>query len=128
MRFMLLMIPKGYERAQPGAMPDATAVAAMAKFNKAMQEAGALLSLDGLHPPAEGARVIFSHGRQTVIHGPFTNTAEALGGYWIITAKSQDEAVAWAMRCPVMGDATIEVRRIQEMSDFPEDVRKAAAG
>lgn len=60
MRFMMLMIPKGYESAAPGTMPDPAAVAAMMKYNESLQKAGGLLALDGLHPPSMGARVTFS--------------------------------------------------------------------
>ncbi|HZD06285.1 MAG TPA: YciI family protein, partial [Longimicrobiales bacterium] len=71
MRFMMLMIPKGYETAEPGTMPEADAVAAMMKFNEALEEAGVLRALDGLHPPSMGARVSFSGGKPTVTDGPF---------------------------------------------------------
>ena len=71
MRFMMLMIPKGYEKAAPGAMPDPEAVAAMMKYNESLQKAGVLLALDGLHPPSEGARVSFSGGKPKVTDGPF---------------------------------------------------------
>src|SRR5258708_12603460 len=80
MRFMMLMIPKGYEKAQPGAMPDAKAVAAMMKYNQALQKAGVLLALDGLHPPSMGARVTFSGGKPKVTDGPFTEAKEVIGG------------------------------------------------
>jgi hypothetical protein len=126
MRFILIMIPKGYEKAGPGAMPDAKAVAEMAKFNKAMQDAGILLSLDGLHPPARGARVTFSKGKAARRDGPFPETREAVGGYWMIRVKSREEAISWASRCPAQDGDVIEVRQVQEMEDFPEDVRKAA--
>ena len=62
MRFMMLMIPKGYEKAEPGKMPDAKAVAAMMKYNESLQKAGVLLALDGLHPPSMGARISFPAG------------------------------------------------------------------
>jgi hypothetical protein len=62
MRFMMLMIPKGYERANPGTMPDPKAVEAMMKYNRELQDAGVLLSLEGLHPPSAGARVSFAGG------------------------------------------------------------------
>jgi len=71
MRFMMLMIPKGYERAAPGTAPDAKAVEAMMKYNRALQEAGVLLALDGLHPPSMGARVSFRGGKPIVTDGPF---------------------------------------------------------
>jgi hypothetical protein len=126
MRFMMLMIPDGYETAQPGKMPDAEAVAAMMKYNDRLKEAGVLLSLDGLHPPAQGARLRFRDGKTSVGHGPFPETREALGGYWMIDVKSQQEAIDWAARCPVSHDAVIEIRQVFEMSEFPEDVQKAA--
>ena len=127
MRFMMLMIPKGYEKAPAGAMPDATAVAAMMKYNEALQEAGVLRALEGLHPPSAGARVSFSRGKPTVTHGPFAEAKEAVGGYWMIEVKSREEAIEWAKRCPASDNEVIEVRQLQEMSDFPDDVKEAAA-
>jgi hypothetical protein len=128
MRFMMLMIPKGYEKAAPGTMPDAGAVAAMMKYNESLQKAGVLLALDGLHPPSMGARVSFSGGKPTVTDGPFVETKEVLGGYWMIQVNSKEEAIQWASRCPAGDNEVIEVRQVQELSDFPEDVQKAAAG
>ena len=128
MRFMMLMIPKGYETAAPGAMPDAKSVEAMMKYNKSLQKAGVLLALDGLHPPSTGARVSFPGGKPKVTDGPFAEAKEVIGGYWMIEAKSKAEAVEWAKRCPAGENEVIEIRQVQEMSDFPADVRKAAAG
>jgi hypothetical protein len=128
MRFMMLMIPKGYEKAAPGAMPDAKAVAAMMKYNDSLQKAGVLFALDGLHPPSMGARVSFSGGKPRVADGPFTEAKEVVGGYWMIQVKSKEEAVEWASRCPASDNEVIEVRQVQEMSDFPPDVQKAAEG
>jgi hypothetical protein len=125
---MLLMIPKGYESAKPGAMPDAKAVAAMMKYNEELQKAGVLLGLDGLHPASMGARVSFEGGKPKVTDGQFIETKEVLGGYWMIQAKSKEEAIQWATRCPASENEIIEVRQVQEMADFPEDVQKAAAG
>jgi hypothetical protein len=127
MRFMMLMIPKGYEKAAPGAMPDAKLVAEMMKYNESLQKAGVLLALDGLHPPSMGARVSFSGGKPKVTDGPFTEAKEVLGGYWMIQVKSKEEAVEWASRCPASDDAVIEVRQVQEFADFPADVKEAAA-
>lgn len=128
MRFMMLMIPKGYETAAPGAMPDAKAVAAMMKYNEELQKAGVLLTLDGLHPPSMGARVSFAGGRPTVTDGPFSEVKEVLGGYWMIQVKSKDEAVEWAKRCPGSDNEVIEVRQVQEFADFPPDVQQEAKG
>jgi hypothetical protein len=126
MRFMMLMIPEGYGKAAPGAMPDAEVVAAMMKYNESLREAGVLLALDGLHPPSMGARVSFSGAKPKVTDGPFAGAAEVIGGYWMIEVKSKQEAVEWASRCPASG-AVIEVRQVQEFSDFPADVQEAAA-
>lgn len=128
MRFMLLMIPKGYENAKPGTVPDAKAVEGMMKYNESLQKAGVLLALDGLHPPSMGARVTFSGGKAKVTDGPFAEAKEVLGGYWMIQVKSKAEAIEWASRCPAGDNEVIEVRQVQDMSDFPPDVQKAAAG
>ena len=128
MRFMMLMIPKGYETAEPGTMPDAKAVEAMMKYNEDLQKAGVLLALDGLHPPSMGARVSFKGGKPKVTDGPFTEAKEVLGGYWMIQVKSKEEAIEWAKRCPASDNEVIEIRQVQEFEDFPADVQKAAAG
>jgi len=127
MRFMMLMIPKGYEKAAPGTMPDPKAVEAMMKYNESLQKAGVLLALDGLHPPSMGARVAFSGGKPRVTDGPFTEAKEVLGGYWMIQVKSKEEAVEWAKRCPASDNEVIEIRQVQEFADFPADVQEAAA-
>lgn len=124
MRFMMLMIPKGYENAAPGTLPEAEAVAAMMEYNQALQEAGVLITLDGLHPPSMGARVTFKSGKPHVTDGPFTEAKEVLGGYWMIQVTSKEEAIQWAMRCPASDNEIIEIRQVQEFSDFPADVQK----
>jgi len=128
MRFMMLMIPKGYETAAAGTTPPADRVAAMMKYNESLQKAGVLLALDGLHPPSMGARVTFPAGKPKVTDGPFAEAKEVLGGYWMIQVKSREEAIEWAKRCPASENETIEIRQVQEMADFPPDVQKAAAG
>jgi hypothetical protein len=128
MRFMMLMIPKGYETAAPGTLPDAKAVAAMMQYNESLQKAGVLLALDGLHPPSMGARVSFHGGKPKITDGPFSEAKEVLGGYWMIQVGSRDEAIAWAARCPASDNEVIEVRQVQELEDFPADVQKVAAG
>src|SRR5712672_4670879 len=128
MRFMMLMIPKGYESAAPGTMPPADAVAAMMKYNEALKNAGVLITLDGLHPPSMGARVTFAGGKPVVTDGPFAESKEVLGGYWMIEVKSRQEAIEWAKKCPASANEIIEIRQVQEMADFPPEVQKAAAG
>jgi hypothetical protein len=128
MRFMMLMIPLGYETAPPDVKLDSERVAAMMKYNQALKDAGALITLDGLHPPSMGARVSFASGKPLVTDGPFAEAKEVLGGYWMIDVKSREEAIAWAKRCPASSNEIIEIRQVQEMSDFPADIQGVAAG
>ncbi|MGA3353887.1 MAG: YciI family protein [Acidimicrobiales bacterium] len=134
MRFMLFMIPNIDEKDW---MPDPEAVAAMTAYNAELTNAGVLLSLDGLHATSKGARITGAGGKVTVTDGPFTEAKEIIGGYWLIDVASKDEAIEWARRCPaIQGPATvpdytgpapvIEIRQVFEMSDFPEEVRRAA--
>jgi len=126
MRFMMLMIPKGYEDAPPGTLPPTDRVATMMKYNESLQKAGVLLALDGLHPPSMGARVSFEGGRPHVSDGPFAETKEVLGGYWMLQVKSREEAIAWASRCPAAENETIEIRQVMEFDDFPDDMQQAS--
>jgi hypothetical protein len=128
MRFMMLMIPLGYETAPPEVQLDPARVRAMMKYNQALKDAGVLITLDGLHPPSMGARVSFASGKPVVTDGPFTEAKEVLGGYWMIDVRSREEAIAWAKRCPASNNEIVEIRQVQEMSDFPADVQEAAAG
>ena len=128
MRFMMLMIPGGYATAAPDTMPSAEAVAAMMKYNMTLKEAGVLITLDGLHPPSAGARVSFAGGKPVVTDGPFTESKEVLGGYWVIDVQSREDAIAWASRCPASETDIIEIRQVFELSEFPADVQQVAAG
>ena len=129
----MMMIPRVYqpdtpvgERAGEGFVPPADAVAKMMKYNEELTKAGVLVGLDGLHPVAKGARVGFAGGKAKVTDGPFIESKEVVGGYWIIQTKSKEEAVAWAQRVPAADGDVIELRQIFEMSDFPPEVRQAA--
>lgn len=127
MRFMLMVIPKAYENATADFVPPVDLVEKMTKFNTSLADAGVLLSLDGLAPPATGARVRFSGGgRTTVVDGPYIESKELVGGFWVIQARSQAEAIEWARRAPMLDGDVIEVRKIQEVSDFPEEIQRAA--
>ena len=127
MRFMMIVIPKSYEKAKPGAMPDPKIVAEMSKYNESLQKAGVLLSMEGLHPPSVGARVTFTGGKPKVIDGPYTEAKEVIGGFWMIEVKSKEEAVEWARRAPMPDGELIEIRRVQEFEDFSAEVQEAAA-
>ena len=125
MRFMMLMFPG--PNAESGAMPDPKLMAAMMKYNEELTKAGVLLALDGLQPTAKGARVRFSGGKPRVSDGPFTEAKEVVGGYWLIQAKSREEAIQWASRCPAPDGDMIEIRQVFEMADFPAEVRDEGA-
>lgn len=124
MRFMMFIYPGLSSEADWE--PSAEAVAAMSRYNEELRQAGALLALDGLRPPSDGARLTFAGGKPLVTDGPFAETKEVIGGYWIIQTASKEEAVELASRCPVGGDVVIELRQIAEFSEFPEDVQAAA--
>jgi hypothetical protein len=126
-RFMMLMIPTGYEKAAPETTPDPAKVAPMMKYNDELHKAGILLGLDGLQPPSKGARVTFAGGKASVIDGPFIETKEVLGGYWMINVNSKQEAIDWAKRCPASDNEVIEIRQVFEFADFPEELQKTAA-
>jgi hypothetical protein len=122
MRFMMFMYPQISEDEW---QPSAEGVEAMNRYNEELRKAGMLLSLDGLRPPSDGGTVRFSRdGETTVTDGPFAEAKEVVGGYWLIQARSREEALEWASRCPARGCA-IEVRRVFEMEDFPQDVQEA---
>ncbi len=133
MRFMMFMIPKVYqpdtppaERAGEGFAPPAESVARMMKFNEELAKAGALISLDGLHPISKGARVAFSGGKPRVTDGLLIKAREVIGGYWMIDVKSKEDAVEWAKQVPAEDGDMIEIRQVFEESDFPPEVQKAA--
>jgi hypothetical protein len=128
MRFMMLMIPKGYETAAPGTLPEPEAVERMMKYNEALQEAGVLITLDGLHPPSIGARVAFNNGQAQVINAPFPGVSEVLGGYWMLELPSLEKAIEWAKRCPAGDNETVEVRQVMSFDDFTPEIQEAAAG
>jgi len=133
MKFMMMMIPRVYQPATPGSeragegfAPPAEAVAKMMKFNEELTKAGALIGLDGLHPILKGARVAFGAGKPIVTDGPYIESKEVVGGYWLLQAKSKEEAVESARRYPAADGDVIEIRQVFEVSDFPYNVKQAA--
>ena len=95
---------------------------AIRKFNDEMRKAGVLVELSRLHPSARGARIKISRSKQSVTDGPFAETKELIGGYWIIHVKSREEAIEWAKRVPVPDsedqEYEIEIRQFLEMEEF----------
>ncbi len=121
MKFMMLMIPAVYQggkKVDPGFVPDPKKMEEMGRFNDQMAKALKIESLNGLHPVTTGARVSFSKGKPTLIDGPFIEAKEVLGGYWMVEAKSKEEVVKWAQRCPADDGDVIEIRQIFEAADF----------
>ena len=121
MKFMMLMIPAVYRagtKVDPGFVPDPEKVAEMGRFNDEMAKSVKISSLNGLHPVATGARVSFAQGKPIVTDGPFIETKEVLGGYWLVEAKSKDEVTKWAQRCPASDGDVIEIRQVFEPEDF----------
>ena len=118
---MMLMIPAIYQggsRVEPGFVPDPQKMEEMGKFNEELGKAVKIISLNGLHPLAAGARVAFGNDKPTVTDGPFLDAREVLGGYWMVEADSKEELVQWAQRCPADPGDVIEIRQIFDVADF----------
>jgi hypothetical protein len=125
MRFMMIIFPKDYENAKPGWVPDLKSMEKMGKYNEQLQKAGVLIALDGLTPPSTmSARVTFKSGKSQVTDGPFPETKEVVGGYWIIQVKSREEALEWASRIPGEDNVRVEVRRMFDVTDFDPETQK----
>ncbi|MBK5417583.1 YciI family protein [Pseudomonas sp. TH31] len=119
MRFMIIV--KASQSSEAGVMPSEELLTAMGNYNEELAKAGILLSCDGLQPSSKGARVRFSGSKRTVLDGPFAETKELIGGYWIWQVKSKEEAIEWVKRCPnpMPGtEAEIEIRQMFEAEDF----------
>ena len=124
----VMVIVKASKNSEAGVMPSEKLLADMGKYNEELVKAGIMLAGDGLHPSVKGKRIQFSGSQRTVVDGPFAETKELIAGYWIWQVRSMEEAVEWARRCPGGENEMIEIRQVQEMADFPPDVRKEAKG
>ena len=118
MRFMILI--KANADSEAGVLPSAQLLTEMGKYNEELVKAGVLLAGEGLHPSSKGARVRFEGDSRTVIDGPFSETKELVAGFWLIQAKSRDEAIEWVKRIPNPDGATseVEVRQVFDAEDF----------
>ena len=115
MRFMLMV--KASPESEAGVLPDEKALAEMARFNEEMVKAGVMLAAEGLQASSKGARVRFGGGKPVVIDGPFAETKELVAGFWLIQARSRQEAIEWARRVPFQ-EGEVEVRQVFELDDF----------
>ena len=115
MRFMLIV--KATHQSEAGVLPTEKELADMGRFNEQMIKSGVMLAGEGLQASSKGARVTFKGGKPTVVDGPFAETKELVAGFWLIQAKSREEAVEWARRVPFV-DGEVEVRQVFELEDF----------
>ena len=120
MRYMIIV--KATQDSEAGVMPHEKMLSEMAKYHEELQKAGVLLDASGLRASARGWRVKYAGAKRTVIDGPFTESKELVGGYWILQVKSREEAMEWARRFPNPAldgtDGEIEVRELFELDDF----------
>lgn len=118
MKYMILV--KATIDTEAGVMPEEAMLSAMADYHEALQQAGALVDANGLHPTAQGFRIRYSGERRSVVDGPFAESKELIAGYTIIRVGSREEALDWAKRFPnpYNADGEIEVRRIFDLEDF----------
>jgi hypothetical protein len=116
MRFMVLV--KANKNSEAGILPDEKMLVAMGNFNAELAKAGVMLSGEGLQASSKGARIKFNPGQKpTVTDGPFSETKELVGGFWLIQVKSKEEAIEWFSRCPCeVGE--LEIRQVFETEDF----------
>ncbi|HET8646796.1 MAG TPA: YciI family protein [Vicinamibacteria bacterium] len=124
MRFMVIV--KATRDSEAGKMPSEKLLKEMGQYNEELIKAGVMLAGEGLHPSSRGKRVRFSGKQRTVIDGPFAETKELIAGFWLIQAKSMDEALEWVKRCPNPHDeeTEIEIRPVFEEADFGDLVDK----
>ncbi len=120
MRFMVIV--KADKNSEAGVLPSKEILAAMGKFNEELVKAGVMLAGEGLQASSKGKRVRFSGQQRMVIDGPFAETKELIGGFWLWQVKSMEEAVEWLKRAPFDGGTEVEIRQVYEASDFPADV------
>lgn len=122
MRFMVIV--KANKDSEAWDLPDERILTEMGKYNEELAKAGLMLAGEGLKPSSEGARVRFSHGKRTVIDGPFSETKELIAGFWLIQAKSKEEVIEWVKRAPFDGptphgeEVELEIRQVYETDDF----------
>ena len=116
MRFMVIV--KANAESEAGVMPSQEILAEMGRYNEELVKAGVMLAGEGLHPSSKGARVRFEGGKRTVIDGPFAETKELIAGFWLIQARSKEEAIEWVKRAPMDGGVELEIRQVFEDEDF----------
>jgi hypothetical protein len=114
----VMVIVKASKESEGGIMPNPKLLGEMGKFNQELMKAGVFLGADGLQASSKGKRVRFSGQQRTVIDGPFAETKELVGGYWLWQVKSMEEAVEWLKRAPFDQETEVEIRPVLEAADF----------
>jgi hypothetical protein len=125
MRFLIIpTLTASDTKAAADAPFDEKAFTAYMKFNEEMHKAGVLVASEGLNPGAKGAHISVTNGKRAVMDGPFAETKELVAGFWMIDVKSREEAIEWALRCPInpAGDEVIEIRQLTGPSDLPPEL------
>jgi hypothetical protein len=121
----VIVMIKANEESEAGQMPSEELLTQMTAFNEELVKAGVMLAGEGLHPSSQGVRVLFSGSDRKVINGPFAETKELLGGYWVWQVKDMDEAIEWVKRIPDAdegGEAVVEIRPVFEVEDFGDEL------
>lgn len=121
----VMVIVKGGKDCEAGVTPDNKTLAEMGKYNEELTKAGVMLALEGLQPSSKGARVSFSGARRTVTDGPFAESKELIGGYWLWQVDSLQTAIEWLKRAPFKDGAEVEIRPLYEAEDFSEKFTRA---
>jgi hypothetical protein len=116
MRFMVIV--KASKDSEAGKMPNPELLTKMGNYNEELVKAGVVLAMDGLYPSSKGVRVKFEGKKRTVTDGPFAETKELIGGYWLWQVKSREEAIEWLKRAPFEGGEEVEIRQVFETAEF----------
>jgi hypothetical protein len=129
MRFVITARPADDFKPRGDAPLSDELIAAYMKFNEDMHNAGVLVAAEGLTPGARGARIGVSGGKRRVLDGPFTESKELVGGFYVIEVPSLEEAKAWALRCPTgLGiDDVLEIRQLTGSEDVPKEMLELTA-
>jgi hypothetical protein len=118
---VMVFVP-GDENSEAGKIPSQDLIGRMMKFNEELVKAGVMLAGDGLAPTSRARRVRFSGSQRTVIDGPFAESKEIIGGYWIWQVKSMEEAVEWLKRAPFDGGVEVTLRPVHDPDDFGKEL------
>ena len=113
-----MIIVKASKDSEAGILPSTELLTSMGKFNEELVKSGVLLAMEGLQPSSKGKRITFSTAKPTITDGPFAETKELIGGFWLWQVRSMEEAVEWLKRSPFGPGAEVEIRQVFEADDF----------